>query len=97
LRNDFLIGVPIAPNDREKIEFHFRNDLPVRFNFQMFTSCINAFRLVYTVDLRILPGRFPHNFSLFGGILAGNAEAQARSTAVALELSVKACTRSIST
>jgi hypothetical protein len=50
------------PNDREKIEFHFRNDLPVRSDFQMFTSCIGAFRVVYTVDLRILLGQFPHNF-----------------------------------
>jgi hypothetical protein len=62
LRNDFLIGLPITPNDREKIEFHFRNDLPVKSNFQMFTSCIGAFRLVYRGDLRVLPVRFPHNF-----------------------------------
>jgi hypothetical protein len=62
LRNDFLIGVPITQNDKEKIEFHFRNDVPVRSNFQTFTSCIGAFRLVYTVYLRVLPVRFPHIF-----------------------------------
>jgi hypothetical protein len=62
LRNDFLIGVPITPNDREKTEFHFRNDVLMGSNFQMFTSCIGAFQLIYTVGLGVLLVRSPHNF-----------------------------------
>jgi hypothetical protein len=51
-----------ARDDRDEARFHFQNDLPVRFNFQMFTSCIGAFREVSTISLRVLPCPLSHNF-----------------------------------
>jgi hypothetical protein len=47
-------------------------------------------------EFESLAGSVPSQFPLFGAIPAGNAEALPLSTIVALELSVEACTRSVS-
>jgi hypothetical protein len=52
--------------DRDETYFHFQNDLPARFHFQLFTSCIGAFREVSTVNLRVLPCRLSLTISFFG-------------------------------
>jgi hypothetical protein len=42
---------------RDETQFDFQNDLPVRFNFQMFPSRLGASREIFTVNLRVLPCR----------------------------------------
>jgi GTPase SAR1 family protein len=42
-KTTFRSVCPSARDDRDETQFHFHNDLPVIFNFQMFTSRIGAF------------------------------------------------------
>jgi hypothetical protein len=58
----FRSAFRIGRNNRDEIQFHFQNDLPVRLNFQMFISCPGAFREVSTVNLRVFSRRLSLNF-----------------------------------
>jgi hypothetical protein len=68
VRNGFSSACRSDRDDREETQFRFQNDLPERFNFQVFTSRIGAFREVSTVNLRVSPYRLLSQFSLFAAI-----------------------------
>jgi hypothetical protein len=54
--------MPSARDDKDETQFHFQNDLLVRFSFQMFTSRIGGLPEVSTVNLSVLPYRLSQNF-----------------------------------